>query len=260
MKRLPSLLLVLASAAALLSSCEKGRLKTESFQEESVGTLSEGWSDTLKIKLDIEYPVGGISSKAVESMTKSILSTALDSTVTDTDVSKACEAYMEKLRASYKADFDSLARYVAESEYERYPVTWEKLVTGSFAGRHDNVISYEIESYTYEGGAHGLSGKTCLNFDISSGGRIDEAGFFEDGTREELAGLLTSHVRESLEDDDAYEALFVKDIEPNGNFEVSDEGVTYVYGNYEIGPYYLGIIEVTVPWDEILPLVRVEKK
>ena len=50
-------------------------------------------------------------------------------------------------------------------------------------------------------------------------------------------------------------ALFVKDIEPNGNFKVSSNGVTYIYGPYEIGPYYLGSIEVTVPWDELGTLV-----
>ena len=48
----------------------------------------------------------------------------------------------------------------------------------------------------------------------------------------------------------------VKDIEPNGNFKLSEEGITYIYGQYEIGPYYLGIIKVTIPWDELGDLVR----
>ena len=58
-----------------------------------------------------------------------------------------------------------------------------------------------------------------------------------------------------MPDEDSYNALFVKDIEPNGNFKVSDEGVIYIYGPYEIGPYYLGSIEVTVPWEELGTLV-----
>jgi len=31
--------------------------------------------------------------------------------------------------------------------------------------------------------------------------------------------------------------------------------VIYIYGPYEIGPYYLGSIEVTVPWEELGTLV-----
>ena len=53
-----------------------------------------------------------------------------------------------------------------------------------------------------------------------------------------------------------YDALFIKDIEPNGNFLVSEEGITYVYGQYEIGPYSLGIIEVTLAWEELEGLLR----
>ena len=68
--------------------------------------------------------------------------------------------------------------------------------------------------------------------------------------------MLTSHLRDAMPDQESYDCLFIKDIEPNGNFKVSDTGVTYVYGQYEIGPYSLGIIKVTVPWEELGDLVR----
>ncbi len=50
--------------------------------------------------------------------------------------------------------------------------------------------------------------------------------------------------------------LFVKEIAPNGNFYITNKGVTYLYGRYEIGPYVIGLTRVTVPWAEIVDLVQ----
>jgi hypothetical protein len=45
-------------------------------------------------------------------------------------------------------------------------------------------------------------------------------------------------------------------IEPNGNFVIAPEGMTYIYNRYEIGPYVSGIVRVTVPWEELEGLMR----
>ena len=47
------------------------------------------------------------------------------------------------------------------------------------------------------------------------------------------------------------DSIFNRDIEANGNFYISPEGVNYIYGQYEIGPYSLGIIELDLSWDEL---------
>ena len=50
--------------------------------------------------------------------------------------------------------------------------------------------------------------------------------------------------------------MFTHEIKPNGNFTVSEQGVTYIYNQYEIAPYSMGAIHVSVPWDEIRDLIR----
>ena len=37
------------------------------------------------------------------------------------------------------------------------------------------------------------------------------------------------------------------------NFTLSNDKVTFVYGKYEIGPGYLGNVEVEVPLQQVLP-------
>jgi hypothetical protein len=50
--------------------------------------------------------------------------------------------------------------------------------------------------------------------------------------------------------------LFETEIYPSDTFYVTADGLTYVYHPYEIGPYALGIIEVTIPWNEIKDILK----
>ena len=48
----------------------------------------------------------------------------------------------------------------------------------------------------------------------------------------------------------------VADVVPNENFYVTDEGITYVYNPYEIAPYAMGCIQISLSWDSIRHLLR----
>ena len=76
------------------------------------------------------------------------------------------------------------------------------------------------------------------------------------GYEEKLAEALTAHLREAVPDQESYDTMFTHEIKPNGNFTVSEQGVTYIYNQYEIAPYSMGAIHVSVPWDEIRDLIR----
>ena len=43
----------------------------------------------------------------------------------------------------------------------------------------------------------------------------------------------------------------IEDIVPNDNFWLSAEGINYSYNQYEIAPYSMGVIDVTVPYSEL---------
>ena len=92
---------------------------------------------------------------------------------------------------------------------------------------------------------------TALNFDLDNGSLITEKGFFKDGYEERLSTLLSSHLPEALRDPEDIDMLTTEDIQPNGNFRITEAGITYIYNQYEIGPYVLGAVEVTIPWSEL---------
>ena len=118
------------------------------------------------------------------------------------------------------------------------------------------ISSFSAITYDYSGGAHGSTVERCLNFRLSDGSPVTETDLFIDGYADTLSGLLSARLGMAFSNPEDYDALFIKDIEPNGNFLVSEEGITYVYGQYEIGPYSLGTIEVSLAWEELEGLLR----
>ncbi len=43
----------------------------------------------------------------------------------------------------------------------------------------------------------------------------------------------------------------IEDIVPNNNFWLDEIGIHYSYNQYEIAPYSMGVIDVTVPYSDI---------
>ena len=250
------IILVMPVLLLLVAACHKdNKLQTKVYEQSASYALTEGAADSISVQVRLEYPVSGADPEVIDVMTRIIIGQALMEDGSKPDIAAAVQRYIDVTVADYRETNLPLYGKVREEELEGTLLSWEDQVSGYFSGQHKDIISYDVYAYSFTGGAHGLAGDYVMNFNLKDGSLVGESDFFVPGYQEELGGLLTAHLRESMPDEDSYNALFVKDIEPNGNFKVSEEGVTYIYGPYEIGPYYLGSIEVTLPWEELGPLV-----
>ncbi len=250
------IILVMPVLLLLVAACHKdNKLQPKVYEQSASYALTEGAADSISVQVRLEYPVSGADPEVIDAMTRIIIGQALMEDGSRPDIAAAVQRYIDVTVADYRETNLPLYGKVREEELEGTLLSWEDQVSGYFSGQHKDIISYDVYAYSFTGGAHGLAGDYVMNFNLKDGSLVGENEFFVPGYQEELAGLLTAHLRESMPDEDSYNALFVKDIEPNGNFKVSEEGVTYIYGPYEIGPYYLGSIEVTLPWEELGTLV-----
>ena len=250
------IILVMPVLLLLVAACHKdNKLQTKVYEQSASYALTEGAADSISVQVRLEYPVFGADPEVIDAMTRIIIGQALMEDGSKPDIAAAVQRYIDVTVADYRETNLPLYGKVREEELEGTLLSWEDQVSGYFSGQHKDIISYDVYAYSFTGGAHGLAGDYVMNFNLKDGSLVGENEFFVPGYQEELGGLLTAHLRESMPDEDSYNALFVKDIEPNGNFKVSEEGVTYIYGPYEIGPYYLGSIEVTLPWEELGTLV-----
>ena len=252
--------LILSAAMVFLAGCTREtKLKTKVYEKDVEEKLTEEGQDVISVKVKIEYPVEGAAPEVLSKMTEAIIGYSVGSFEgVDSNVEKVVNDYVDVTVEAYREACQELIRIREQEEDGVYQgmLNWEDCVEGYFAGSHKNTISYIVYAYSYDGGAHGDEGEYAMVFDKKTGNLLTESDFFIPGYEDELSQMLSAHLREAFSDPADYETLFMKDIESNGNFSVSDEGVTYIYSPYEIGPSYLGTIRVNIPWEEISVILK----
>ena len=241
-------LIPLAAVLFLATGC---CLKTATYSDEQATPLGEGQTDSLIQSVSIEYPVKGAKEDIIGKIEDGILSTAFDMEEILGNVEETATRYEDNLKDEYFNEYEG-------SEADSGVRTWEDHVNGYFSGRYGHFVSYMVEFYGFRGGAHGINTMTPVVFNRKTGDIVPEETFFVDGYREPVAALIQAHLSEALDgDEEALAAVFEPTLlGPNGLYELTKEGATWYYQPYDIAPYYLGVISITVPWKELKPYVR----
>ena len=237
-----------AAALLLVTGCN---LRTNTYSDEQATPLGEGQTDSLFQTVSIEYPVKGAPGEVLAKIEAGILSAAFDMEELPGDVVETATRYVDNLKDEYFNEYEGL-------EGKAGAQSWEDHVNGYFSGRYKQFLSYMVEIYSDRGGVHGFSTMNPVVFDKNTGDVVPEEAFFADGYREPVAALIQAHLPEALEgDEEALAAVFDPDlVGPNGVYEVTKEGVTWYYQPYVIAPFSLGVISISVPWNELKPYLR----
>ena len=119
------------------------------------------------------------------------------------------------------------------------------------------LLVYYDDSYEYQGGAHGISGKTYTVYNIATGRRVTEDDIFvmNDENEKALSEMIVEAfaVEFSDEKDDMWnEGInFI-----NGNFSIGADSLYYQYSPYEIGPYAMGMPRVALHKEAVKPFLK----
>lgn len=239
--------------AALLLLAAGCQLRTATFTDDQAIPLEEGRGDSLILSVSLDYPVKGAGEEVLTAITGGILNAAFDMEDIDpTSVNETAIRYEDNLKDEYFTENGDLP------DGKGGIFSWEDRINGYFSGKYKGFDSYMVEYYSFRGGVHGISTMTPVVFRRKTGQVVPEDEFFADGYREPVAAIIRAHIPEALEnDEDILADLNDPDsIGPNGSYEVTKSGVTWYYQPYEIAPYYVGVIIVTVPWNELKPYLR----
>lgn len=183
--------------------------------------------------------------------------------------------------AEYKGDIvdgKALVGFHAESilkDLQKSYATWTKngepqdmyLMTQASihkASENDSIVTYESGCYTFQGGAHGSYWQEGVTFRRSDGSRIDIEldpllidslqPMLRDGVNKYLHDNSSGITVESLMDG----GLFLADRTiplPSTPVYLTADGVKFVYQQYEIGPYAIGLPTFTIPLDKLRPYI-----
>lgn len=128
----------------------------------------------------------------------------------------------------------------------------------------NSLLVYETEQFRYEGGAHGLLKYDFFNIDLDKMKRLSEKDIILPGKEETLNKLiqkkLIEHVKKVFpdkgEDFNPKEIFFhYNEIKANGNFQLSVQGIKYIYNPYEIAAYATGSFEIDIPYSELKNII-----
>ena len=249
-------LLPAVAALALLAGCQR-ELKTETVSlEDSVE--AEGMDAACNVTCEFEYVVGGVSQEVMDAINGSIIANHIlfDEAEGATDVAEAAKIWVDQQLESYRMDVDKMSGDYDDDSAWMFNFEFGRSGQFGEACKSRHLQTYNASYNEYTGGAHGMYGFGYDVYDMKTGQIITESDLFaegyEEGVSELLAIALDDYLTEIEESDDMIFSL----PEPNGNFGVSEEGVTWTYNPYEIAPYAMGVIDLTVSWADLKPYLK----
>ena len=247
-------ILIWGLAAVCLCGCYAREINTELIEYEYSVALEEGSADSLNMAFSLEWPVKGLPPVAMENIRYYIKGTIFGKDMAGKDIRTAMEEFTAEETWMYRNSANDFKVMMPDFN-QNMRFSWEEETKGQFLEPYRNMQSYLIYNYTFTGGVHGMDSERGITFDLSNGNPVTEADLFKRYYKPTLSKLLSARLKESMSEEE-YNMLFIKDISPNGNFIVDADGITYIYGRYEIGPYVSGIVKVSVPWSEIKDILK----
>ena len=133
----------------------------------------------------------------------------------------------------------------------------------------DYYAVFQSQDYIYMGGAHGgVTGAGCITFDKATGSIVEQ--FIAPGCEEDIQPLLRKGLVEYFADADTQindsnlneYLLLEEDLIPIPAWQPypCEDGLVFVYQQYEIAPYAAGMPSFTVPFEEIAPYLTPEAR
>ena len=229
-----SLLLVLLT---LVYSCEK---------EVNIDFSEDNIESSKSTEISINFPKAE-GTEAVASKINKTISTYIvnqinlsEDTIENITIDDAVNTFNDAFN-SFKSDFPESSQ------------KWEAFIDGEVTYRSPEVICIAINSYLDTGGAHGNTTVKFFNFDPQSGkllrkkDLIDNMGAFSEVVQQQLLEIIKANG----ENDSMADVFFGKDFQLPETLGYSDKGLIILYNRYEIASYAQGIVEFTIPFEEV---------
>lgn len=148
--------------------------------------------------------------------------------------------------------------------YPEETTSWEAKIEGKITYEDPVLLTIELNSYLFTGGAHGYTSKRYLNFDKRKGKELENWQLFRD--REDFQEFAERKFRnqESIPLEKPINStgfMFERDsFYLPENIGFTDEGVKLLYNPYEVASYADGPIILTLPFKEVKPFLVTKTK
>lgn len=264
------LLIVLLATSSFFYSCNNkmqpntGNFAFDSIQVEQTGHL---FGDTTKpacnIRINMAHITGSTDETMKDSVNRYLLSICLGEKYTNQTPSEAVKNYVGNYVENYRKDLEPMYQQESKEDTDNIGAwySYYKGIEGHVQFYHKNLLVYRIDYNEYTGGAHGIYMTTYLNLNLTTLTPLRLEDLFVPNYKEALTDLLwnqlmaDNHVatHEELED---MGYTSTGELTPTENFYLGPDGITFHYNVYDIAPYVMGAIQITLPYDAVRHLLN----
>lgn len=260
-------MLFLLTACQLFLSCgntANTRTKHLVFDSLQVNETAHLFADTAKpacnIVLNLCYVASAADDSLKECLNHYFLSLSLGSLFDTLPPQQAADEYTQSYIRNYRNDLEPMYKRDEEEATLSAWYSYYKMIRSSIYRCSENILTYANRYEEYTGGAHGMYMTTYLNLDLRTLTPIRLDDLFCDDYTEALTELLWKQLmadkgvsnREEL-----YDLGYVStgELTPTENFRLEEDGITFYYNVYDIAPYAMGPVSITLPMDEVQHLM-----
>lgn len=152
--------------------------------------------------------------------------------------------------------------YIKDNPKQYSPDMFYTLNLKAKVVRQDSSLTtLQVDGYVYQGGAHGSSSVSFINWNTKTRSHVTLADILTVGYKPKLTAIADTIFRrqEQLSDTSSLARdYFFKDAKfaLNDNYLITPLGIRFLYNQYEIKPYAAGTTDLFIPYNKIRSLLR----
>ena len=270
-KQYVSLLAIILSVSGFFFSChDKMNKNTGALQFDSiqVNKTAHLFNDTAKpacnIIINFAYPIKSSDDMLKDSLNTFFLSACFGDKYMTMTPEEAIKKYTEKYVNDYRKDLEPMYRKDEQDKEDGASMeawySYYKGIESNIQLYIKNLLVYRIDYNEYTGGAHGIYMSSFLNMDLRTLSPVRLDDLFASDYKDALTDLLWNQLmadnkvatRQELED---LGYATTGELEPTENFYLDPEGITFYYNVYDIAPYVMGPVKITLPYEAMQHLL-----
>ncbi len=271
-KQYVSMLVLLLSASSFLLSCvDKVNKNVGSFEFDSiqVNNTTHLFGDTAKpgcnLIINFTYVSKSSDERLKDSLNNYLISLCFGEKYIGVTPEVATKEYTGTYIEEYRHDLEPVyLEDVKNREDDKLVGGWYSYYQGIESNVQlykQNLLIYRINFNEYTGGAHGMYTTTYYNIDLNLMHTLKLDDIFTDDYKEALTDLIWNQLMatNNVTSHEALEDLgygSTGEIAPTENFYLDENGISFYYNVYEITPYFMGPVVVTIPFSMVEPLLR----
>ena len=132
------------------------------------------------------------------------------------------------------------------------------MVTPEYLGHVNDFEMFEIDSYVFTGGAHGMPYSEYLVFDQKTKKQIQLVDMLQSGKKSRFKALAYNAYKDWVKTVDKDVASYEKNwpFTLSDNVTLTDKGIDIRYQHYSIGPYAYGMPVLSIPYSKLGGIIK----